>query len=782
MKLINDTKMKIGWFVNKIHPYPLSSTFLVKGTFDLHPGGEATLSAKQENLNGDVPGPDGDLAYPSDFAWFKPRTDVLLSGTCYSRGGKPTPVSRVTFQVGQWSKQLVVIGNRTRQRKLKIFSTASEPEPFEKMKLSYARSYGGEKYRLNPIGRGHRDGDNPFPNLVEPDQVVTTHTSRPQPAGFGAIPPAWLQRTHGQGTYGNRWEKERWPGFPADYDWSMQNAAPYDQQLLSRLKGDEKLFFENMHPEHAIYETRLPGIRTRWFLKEELPKGPRFREIKLEPDTLWVDMDAEKLVLLWRGVADIRNKRMPEILEQFILTEPHDAPRRSLDDFAQRLEKRKAEEAEAREVPAPEIPEVVLPAVKAPDMSWRKSFDEKIAKMKAEMADLREFGKSKAEKFKQNISAKGGAAAIVDSPQKSDLQGAYKKATDTFEKMKKLMPQHKNRNLPSWEKVQELMKPKKLTPPQTPAPPEVDMEPEPWTRERCAAHAKAGGSFDGEDLRGLDLSEMGFEGLSFQNALLTKANLARSRFTEADLSRADLSEADLSEADLSGANLQNAHLEKTKLPKARLSDARLEGADFSKSVMPGAQLLRTRGKRTSFFEANLEGANFSRAILPSADFGSANLARAVCVEANFEGSRAGGATATEINLEDANLTGFRANSGADFSKANLKKIMAPRSIWEDAVLHEADLREATLSSANFFRTSFDRTNMSLCKMGKARLNEAKIVRSTFLKTNLLQSDLGGATLTQSDFGGANLFRAELFNAEIRGSSFQNANLGGTKLA
>ena len=116
MKIIDDTKMKVGWFVNKIHPLPFSATFVVKGTFDLHPGGEATLSSKQENLNGDVPGPDGDLYYASDFALFKPKTDVLLSGTCYSRGGKPTPVSRVTFQVGNWSKQLVVIGNRTRQR------------------------------------------------------------------------------------------------------------------------------------------------------------------------------------------------------------------------------------------------------------------------------------------------------------------------------------------------------------------------------------------------------------------------------------------------------------------------------------------------------------------------------------------------------------------------------------------------------------------------------------------------------------------------------------------
>lgn len=778
MKIVDDTKMKIGWFVNRIHPHPLSATFLVKGTFDLHHGGPATLSPKQENLNGDVPGENGDLDYASDFAWFKPKTDVLLSGTCHSRGGKPTPVSRVTFQVGNWSKQLVVVGNRVRQKKMLIFTTASDPEPFEKMKLSYGLSYGGEKYPLNPVGRGHRGGSGPLPNLVEPDQVMIAAESRPRPAGFGPISPAWAQRTHRPGTYGKRWEKERWPGFPADYDWTMQNAAPRDQQLPARLRGDEKLVFENLHPEHPVYETRLPGIRARWFIRET---DSRFREVELDLDTLWVDMDAEKLILLWRGVVDIRNKRMPEILERFILAEPVDAPRKSLPEYSELLEKRIAEEAEALKFKPIRIRDASPSTPTLPDMSWRKAFDEKVDAARREMAKLLEEGDRKIDKAKKRVASIEGMPGWPVSPESTDPKSSYEKAIAVFQELKKKHPDSANLDpdFPSWEKMEKALSPKA---PKAPVVPEPRVRPEPWTRERVEAHAKAGGRFDGEDLRDLDLSEISFEGGSFKRALLTGANLTRTVFTGADLTKAVLSGADLADAVLTGANLAGALLEKAKLSAARLTDARLEGASFSRAEMKGAILSRASGKLASFFEANLEESDFSGANLPSADFQGANLARATCVGARFENAMAGRASAPGINLEGASLAGFRATPGADFSNANLKKIVAPGSIWEEAILDGADLRESNLCATNFFRTSLERANLSLCDMKKARLNEARLTRADLLKTNLFQGDFAGAVLVETDFRGSNLFRAEFLDAKIEGCSFQNANLTGTKLA
>ena len=39
------------------------------------------------------------------------------------------------------------------------------------------------------------------------------------------------------------------------------NAAPREQQVKDYLKGDEWLAMENLHPEHAVYRCRLPGLR-----------------------------------------------------------------------------------------------------------------------------------------------------------------------------------------------------------------------------------------------------------------------------------------------------------------------------------------------------------------------------------------------------------------------------------------------------------------------------------------------------------------------------------------
>ena len=82
MELINDTKLTVGWFVNRIHPFARSATFLVKGTFDLVPDGIATPNDEQDELKGDPPDSAGNLHYPSDFAWFKPRADLCLQGSC----------------------------------------------------------------------------------------------------------------------------------------------------------------------------------------------------------------------------------------------------------------------------------------------------------------------------------------------------------------------------------------------------------------------------------------------------------------------------------------------------------------------------------------------------------------------------------------------------------------------------------------------------------------------------------------------------------------------------
>ncbi len=129
-----------------------------------------------------------------------------------------------------------------------------------------------------------------------------------EPAGFGALGQMWIQRFSKLGSYKGNYVKERWPWFPKDFDWSYFNAAPSDLQVNGYLKGDEKLYFENLHPVHSQYNSQLPGLRVRCFISELNDKKEKlFKEVKMNLDTLWVDMESEKLVLVWRGVSDIKD-------------------------------------------------------------------------------------------------------------------------------------------------------------------------------------------------------------------------------------------------------------------------------------------------------------------------------------------------------------------------------------------------------------------------------------------------------------------------------------------
>ncbi|MEZ4551059.1 MAG: DUF2169 domain-containing protein [Desulfobacterales bacterium] len=132
------------------------------------------------------------------------------------------------------------------------------------------------------------------------------------------------QRRSKLGTYKGNWLKDRWPWYPMDFDWGHFNAAPADMQAEGYLKGDEPLFFENLHPEFSTYHSRLPSIRPRLFVnKKELTdqEGFQFMEPKLNLDTLWVDMEAETLVLVWRAVISVLSENYDEITDVFIAAE-----------------------------------------------------------------------------------------------------------------------------------------------------------------------------------------------------------------------------------------------------------------------------------------------------------------------------------------------------------------------------------------------------------------------------------------------------------------------------
>lgn len=161
--------------------------------------------------------------YESDIVPFKPRADVLCIGKAFA----PTGAAKacvVSFGVGSWNKEILVIGDRQWTSKLGGLTIGiSEPAPFQSMPISFHNAYGGHDgdtpksplfYEGNPFGKGFTLGGQrlhglPMPNLEDPTRQIKTWRDRVIPRSFGPVGRTWQPRLARAGTYDENWIKTR---------------------------------------------------------------------------------------------------------------------------------------------------------------------------------------------------------------------------------------------------------------------------------------------------------------------------------------------------------------------------------------------------------------------------------------------------------------------------------------------------------------------------------------------------------------------------------------------
>ncbi|XXX81336.1 DUF2169 domain-containing protein [Sorangium sp. So ce134] len=804
MEILNDTGLKLGWLVGRVRPPATSLTVIVKGTFTLAPGAPAALAAPEDRLLlesdrhlDDNPGKS--LVYASDFAYLKPRADVLLVGTCRTPRGEAQQVSYAGLEVGRLRKQIAVIGDRVWDGEV-----ATEPRPFRAMPLRYELSFGGEGFAKNPLGRGRGKLKTaagverwPLPNLELPGNLINSPRQIPDPAGFGPIDRTWAQRTAGVGTYDERWLTERWPGLPEDFDWGYFNAAPRDQQIDGYLRGDEAIALENLHPELPRYESRLPGLRARCFVEATARGGAEIREVPLQIDTLWIDMDAGRLALVWRGLTPIASRDHGELRRILLVTEPlAEAPLPA---------SRYREPARWRRPEAPEI--AAKPSTpEAPEGEQGKPGDadpDVAAGLEQARAMLEKSGvpRDVIERLR-GVTSPDAFLAIVVGELRHDPEAAARLERDSREQTRRLLIEHGHDPALLDEPAQ----------PEDPSAPAAAL-----TREEVAARAKRGGSFAGARLAGLDLSELDLRGLVFTRADLTGARLREARLDGADLTRARLDRADLTraslaravavEASLYGADLTGADLTAVNLSEAGLRGAALAGARLDEADLTGATLAQANLERASLREAELGGANLAEvrarganaagarlrgAKLTAADLRGASLDAADLTGCALDRAQLGGASLREaslygasgerVSMAEADLTGARAVDGASLRRVDLRAAKADGSSWTGASLREADLRGASLIRADLSGADLSGANLHRAVLKNANLSKAKLDSALLTAVNLFQGTLEQANLTHADLRGSNLYGCELLDAILAEARLEGANLKATKLA
>jgi hypothetical protein len=297
---------------------------VVRGTFDFPdaPNGPVRKSDRQAPLvMADIqtgkPGYSATL-WETDFAFRKPRCDVVANGCAHAPGGRPAERVLVGIKVGNWSKRFEVVGNREWRAIGPVFS-ATSPQPFLKMPISYDNAWGGTDrlnpedklpgtYRDNPVGTGWAQTKNQrfIPGLRLPcTQAVGEEIRSPfgdyRPMSFGPMGRGWPGRIEHGGTYDQNWIDNVFPFLPADFDERYFQMAPPDQQI-DRPTGGEEVQLVNLTPSgREVF--RLPRTALPIVLFKDHEK---VFEQDVLPDTVLFDLENRRFSLVWRIQQRIR--------------------------------------------------------------------------------------------------------------------------------------------------------------------------------------------------------------------------------------------------------------------------------------------------------------------------------------------------------------------------------------------------------------------------------------------------------------------------------------------
>jgi hypothetical protein len=340
MELINATRMLAGYTMGLDKQAREHLVVVIKGTFRIPQAGEpidrvALADEQQALVMADTFTGEPGLSAPvheADYAPHKPQCDVLLHGSAYAPGGRPTTRLEAGIQIGPWSKRLAVVGPRHWDCGAATLR-ATPAQPFVKQTISYDVAFGGSDLRhedpakhaafmANPVGRGFHehlkaewvDGQ-PLPSTEEPGRSVSDTDGNYKPMAFGPVGRGWQPRSALAGTYDDEWLDKHFPFLPPDFDERYHQAAPTDQQLpLAFFKqGAREVMLTNLTPE-GVCRFLLPHLVAPVHV---FPKRGEREDYTASLDTIVIEPDQQRFTLTWRVARPLR-RNMFEIAQVLV--------------------------------------------------------------------------------------------------------------------------------------------------------------------------------------------------------------------------------------------------------------------------------------------------------------------------------------------------------------------------------------------------------------------------------------------------------------------------------
>lgn len=248
------------------------------------------------------------VRYEGQGCYFRPGTDIYLTGHAWAAGERPCDSSQLEIQVGSCRKQALVFGDRHWRLGL-TGRSPSRPEPFIKIPIRYEHCFGGAVVAAsgvnkraiahNPVGVGiFRDNgaEARLPNFEDPQALLRSVDDRPLPMGIGPVCRGWMPRLRFGGTYDSRWVETRAPLWPLDFDERFFCAAPPGLCAIPHLRGGELVHLVGVSPGGAItFCLPTDGLQAKFKCDGRVVRQAMLLDgVLLEPDD-------SVLTLIWRA-------------------------------------------------------------------------------------------------------------------------------------------------------------------------------------------------------------------------------------------------------------------------------------------------------------------------------------------------------------------------------------------------------------------------------------------------------------------------------------------------
>lgn len=331
MKLKNDTPFLASWVPGFLPDGREVVTVVIKGSFSLRRPDELH-HIQHPPLESDEFGADPACNAPvreNDFAIAKRVCDVLIYATAVSPGSRPRTSFEVIATVGSMSKRFNVVGHREWSRSFSACKP-STPEPFVRHRISYDNAFGGididpdqpdikHTFLANPAGLGYftsskRAYGKPLPRTEEVQHTVTQPDKNYVPQAFGPLARHWAPRVCYAGTYDRKWQEERLPFLPDDFDMRFYQVAPQDQQIGSPV-GGERIELINL-TEESILLSRVPA---RACVVSFITHTGNYDEHDATCDGITIEPDEDLLTMTWRASVSLRRDLFE--LREILVTE-----------------------------------------------------------------------------------------------------------------------------------------------------------------------------------------------------------------------------------------------------------------------------------------------------------------------------------------------------------------------------------------------------------------------------------------------------------------------------